>query len=249
MNDLDLELNELIAKGKQQGYLTYDEVNEYLPDEAVSPEALDNLLIALDERGIELVDEPPLDAVAEAPVKPGPTAQELQAAEEEVSLALPTPEELRKLTSDPIRMYLSQMAEIPLLSRDEEISLAKTIEITRKRFRRTVLTCHYGLEQTVKGYLSDVFQSYQAVGITWVQHHKGVVVDTLGRILTYAGAEPFGVAFGDVQGITAAEGLIEYAPGGQVGRPMSHVIDCCDSDVCENRSGCIIEPSEARSRQ
>lgn len=137
MNDLDLELNDLIAKGKQQGYLTYDEVNEYLPDEAVSPEALDNLLIALDERGIELVDEPPLDAVAEAPVKPGPTAQELQAAEEEVSLALPTPEELRKLTSDPIRMYLSQMAEIPLLSRDEEISLAKTIEITRKRFRRS----------------------------------------------------------------------------------------------------------------
>ncbi len=53
----DLDLQELVATGKAQGYLTYDQVNEYLPDEAVTPEKLDNLLIALEELGIELVTD------------------------------------------------------------------------------------------------------------------------------------------------------------------------------------------------
>ena len=58
-------------------------------------------------------------------------------------------EVLPKLSDDPIRMYLSQMAEIPLLTRDEEISLAKKIEVTRKRFRRTLLSCDFAMRATV----------------------------------------------------------------------------------------------------
>ena len=55
----DKDLQELVAVGKSLGYLTYDQVNAYLPDEAVNPEKLDSLLVALEEQGIHLVDEPP----------------------------------------------------------------------------------------------------------------------------------------------------------------------------------------------
>ena len=54
-----------------------------------------------------------------------------------------------KLSDDPVRMYLSQMAEIPLLTREQEISLAKKIEVTRKRFRRTVLGCNFAMQATI----------------------------------------------------------------------------------------------------
>jgi hypothetical protein len=55
----DADLTALIVAGKAQGYLTFDQVNSYLPDEAVDPEKIDCLLVALEEQGIELVDTPP----------------------------------------------------------------------------------------------------------------------------------------------------------------------------------------------
>jgi RNA polymerase primary sigma factor len=163
MTYLDTDLDAIILKGREQGYLTYDEVNAYLPDEDVSPEKLDNLLLALDERGIKLVESVPKRGFEDA--RPAASASamrqnaslldslsESEDADEGAPLDLgpPPAEELRKLDSDPIRMYLSQMANIPLLSRDQEISLAKKIEVSRKRFRRTVLSSHYAMRQTVE---------------------------------------------------------------------------------------------------
>jgi RNA polymerase primary sigma factor len=138
VHEYDQELQALIARGQQQGYLTYDEVNAYLPDEAVDPEKLDNLLVALEEQGIELVDEPP-----EVRAEPAPTS-----AAPAVSEQLTLPEESR-WSDDPVRLYLSQMAEIPLLTREQEIALAKKIELTRKRFRRALLACEWVLRNTV----------------------------------------------------------------------------------------------------
>ena len=136
----DADLARLMALGASLGYLTFDQVNEYLPDEAVDPEKIDALLVALEEKGIELVDTPPEPVVAEAASGQAP-------AKPRRDEAITTPPS--NAANDPIRMYLAQMAEIPLLTRREEISLAKRIEVTRKRFRRAVLGCAYSLQATV----------------------------------------------------------------------------------------------------
>jgi len=160
VDHFDKELQELVAKGAAKGYLTYDEVIRYLPDEAVNPERLDHLLIALDERGIELLSQAP-----EPEFFDGASSQSADSAaaataslrlfvgpEEEQPLPAAEPslaEEATRWTNDPIRLYLSQMAEIPLLSREQEIALAKKIEVARKRFRRTVIGCNLAMRATV----------------------------------------------------------------------------------------------------
>ena len=145
MNHHEQDLQVLLARGKKQGFLTYDEVNAYLPDQDVTPEKLDNLLLALDEQGIEICDEAPRSRFEQAPPRGIKLAEMTQEAPAPVeSRDMPT------LADDPIRMYLSQMSHIPLLSRDEEIALAKRIEISRKRFRRTLLSCDFALRATVE---------------------------------------------------------------------------------------------------
>src|SRR4051812_20047245 len=67
---LEQDLKTLVHHGKSQGYLTYDEINAYLPDQDVTPEKLDNLLIALDESGIELLDKAPVKEGCEEVRKP-----------------------------------------------------------------------------------------------------------------------------------------------------------------------------------
>ncbi|MFN3152150.1 sigma-70 family RNA polymerase sigma factor [Bremerella sp.] len=151
MEFADQELAVLLEKGKSQGWLTYDEVNNYLPDEASGSEKLDSLLTELENRGIELVTDPPEDDFDDAPATKAPSAREFaEALDEDGGSETFASEEITKSSDDPIRMYLSQMASIPLLSRVEEIALAKKIEITRKQFRRLVLGCDFALRHTVE---------------------------------------------------------------------------------------------------
>ena len=136
-------IKSIIAKGKQRGFLTYEEMNEDLPNEAVSPDKLDSLLMTLDELGIELIDE--AEAARREPFearkgkKSGGTDRARRRGEEL--------ESTEKRIDDPVRMYLTQMGEIPLLRRDQEIALAKKIEMTRMHFRRRLLESDYCIQQ------------------------------------------------------------------------------------------------------
>jgi RNA polymerase primary sigma factor len=143
---MDLKMDEglkvLIESGKEKGFLTYTQVNEYLPDEAVNPEKLDQLLMVLEEHGIELIDEAEAESrEAGGPARPAESDEDLRG---EIDLTLLEEGDGRRI-DDPVRMYLTQMGEIPLLTRQQEIQLAKKIEVTRKRFRRKVLECDYAL--------------------------------------------------------------------------------------------------------
>jgi RNA polymerase primary sigma factor len=140
LSRIDLALQELISKAKANGQLTYEEVSALLPDEIEGTDRIDAVLSAIDGLGVELVDGP--DANRRE------LAEETSTAEGDRSFVLA--DGMHAGSSDPIRMYLSQMANIPLLTRDEEIRLAKKIELTRKRFRRNLLRSFFALEATVK---------------------------------------------------------------------------------------------------
>lgn len=135
----------IIEKGKKNGYLTYEQMNEELPDEAISPNRLDSLLMTLDEMGVQILDEADLarreqeDFIEEEGVKKPEEAKKKSDHILERALA----EGEGKRIDDPVRMYLTQMGEIPLLSREEEISLARKIELTRLAYRRRVLESDY----------------------------------------------------------------------------------------------------------
>lgn len=141
MHQLDDHLKALVAQGQEQGFLTFTQVNDYLPDEAINPEKLDQLLMSLEELGLEIrVD-------AHQPVRP--PEKKARAKSGKAAKVREFPEETSKRIDDPVRMYLTQMGEIPLLTREQEISLAKKIEITRKRFRRELLESDYILKSAL----------------------------------------------------------------------------------------------------
>ncbi len=139
----------LIEKGGKKGFLTYEEMNEGLPEEAVSPAHLDRLLATLDEKGIDLLDEADVRKQPEEEFEETEGQLEHEAAKDEqvevdelLEKHLLEPE-VSKRIDDPIRMYLTQMGQIPLLNRKAEITLARRIEITRMDFRRKLLQCDY----------------------------------------------------------------------------------------------------------
>ncbi len=149
MYRLDESLRKLTELGQLQGYLTFSQVNDYLPENEVSPEKIDALLLSLEDLGLSIIDE--------KKVKNAPKVSAAKKAEKAKPRKKPAPRKKQtvklsglfeetgngRMIDDPVRMYLSQMGEIPLLTRQEEIDLAKKIEFTRKRFRRALLECHY----------------------------------------------------------------------------------------------------------
>ncbi|MFC1739554.1 RNA polymerase sigma factor RpoD [Planctomycetota bacterium] len=137
---VEAQIKALIEKGKRKKYLTYEEMNEELPEEAVSLTRLDRLLSTLDAMGIELLDEDDVEAKkGEFEERP----QQDERLDEDEILEKELQETTKTRIDDPIRMYLTQMGQIPLLERKNEIALARKIELARMGFRRKMLQCDY----------------------------------------------------------------------------------------------------------
>jgi RNA polymerase primary sigma factor len=193
--DLHPAVADLLELGRRRGWLSYEELNNTLPDEMVDAESLDELLTLLDRHKIELVDEleykgrmyrqSKLEGSANGTCagvaarframsvaggeRSSESAQvacmgaqktcqaELDVAEAEaldqqtlqrdIDEAIGAEEQAGKRVDDPVRMYLSQMGSIPLLTREEEVRLAKKIETTRMIFRRRCLENDYIVQQ------------------------------------------------------------------------------------------------------
>ncbi len=156
--EVDLRVKAILDLGTSRGYLTYEELNEKLPDEVVSPDKLDSLLMMIDEMGIRLIDESDIGDYVKQPrqrksVKEAPEPEVIvddTGEEIDLNLEAELAEASTKRIDDPVRMYLTQMGEIPLLTREQEIALAKKIEITRKIFRSKVLESDYCLQSAVE---------------------------------------------------------------------------------------------------
>ncbi|MBI4584788.1 MAG: RNA polymerase sigma factor RpoD [Planctomycetes bacterium] len=126
-SSIEEKLQVLIEEGKQQGFVTYDRFNEIFPEECNSPDRVDEIFATLDAHGIEIREEP-----ASGP-EVSPEKDDLDGIPDKID--------------DPVRMYLTQMGEIPLLTRAEELLLAKKIEIARQRFQKQIFSM--GLAQGV----------------------------------------------------------------------------------------------------
>jgi len=130
-------VKKMIARGKERGFITYDELNETLPQDQVSSEQIEDVLAQLSEMGINVVEEEEKDDASAKATEDGKTP----AAPAETKAEVPAPvtktraagaEDLGR-TDDPVRMYLREMGTVELLSREGEIAIAKRIEAGREK--------------------------------------------------------------------------------------------------------------------
>src|SRR6202790_4193814 len=123
------QVRQLIAMGKERGYLLYDEVNDILPPEVHSSEEIDDLLSTFERNGIDVYEDL---ASAKAALAAADSSEPTDIKESEVASSEDgdldlSPGTLEK-TNDPVRMYLREMGTVPLLTREGEVTIAKRIE-------------------------------------------------------------------------------------------------------------------------
>ncbi len=152
VNRFDEKLNELVRQGKSHGFVEFSQVCDYLPNEAVQADALCVLVACLEEHDLEVRDHAPA-------VSPKPRRRRSANANQRLSSNVNRPESRPSnqwlvddgagVNADSLRMYLQQIGQIPMLTRDEEIALAKKVELTGKRYRREMLQCEFILDKAV----------------------------------------------------------------------------------------------------
>ncbi|HXX46510.1 MAG TPA: RNA polymerase sigma factor RpoD [Candidatus Acidoferrales bacterium] len=145
------QVRQLIAMGKERGYLLYDEVNDILPAEVHSSEEIDDLLSTFERYGIDVYEDLSTAKAALAAADSGDGAEvsaKEEAASEDGDLDL-TPGTLEK-TNDPVRMYLREMGTVPLLTREGEVAIAKRIERGQLLVLKTITRAPLILKELLK---------------------------------------------------------------------------------------------------
>ena len=126
--DPQSELKQLIAKGREQGYLTYAEVNDHLPDDIVDPDQIEDIIGMINDMGIEVHEvAPDAESLLLSDAAPAGSNDDDTAAEEAVAALTALDSEAGR-TTDPVRMYMREMGTVELLTREGEIAIAKRIE-------------------------------------------------------------------------------------------------------------------------
>jgi len=128
-------IQELLSRGRRQGFLTYDEINQVLPDEMLTPEQIDETLMLFDDNGIEVLDEKHNRKLVKAAVP-----AETRAPVEDIDGI-----DYGSVT-DPVKMYLREMGMVTLLSREGEVEIAKRIEAGEQEVLRALLETTIGVE-------------------------------------------------------------------------------------------------------
>ncbi len=138
------DLNRLIATGKEKGFLTLDEVNEALPEEIVSADKLDEMMMIFDEMDIAIVDsDQQVRVVRDTVADPEGIIEE---EEDELQLEADTANRV----TDPVKMYLREMGQVSLLTRDGEVEIAKRIEAGEREIFNAIMESSIGLKQMMK---------------------------------------------------------------------------------------------------
>jgi RNA polymerase primary sigma factor len=136
--DRQSQLKLLIARGKEQGYLTYAQVNDHLPSEIVDPEQIEDIVNTINDMGIPVYEKAP---DTESLLASEPSAPADEEAIEEAAAALAALDAELGRTTDPVRMYMREMGTVELLTREGEIRIAKRIEEGLDAVRRAL--AHY----------------------------------------------------------------------------------------------------------
>ena len=145
-NDSDMvSLKRLIDAGKDKGYITYEELNDDLPEDVLSSEYIDDLMMMFEELDIMVIDEASKEEIEKSKKlkKRQKKAQEKENYRAQIS-------DTGTRVSDPVKMYLKEMGCISLLTREGEVEIAKRIEAGEKEALDTLLECHVGIEHIIE---------------------------------------------------------------------------------------------------
>src|SRR3954462_13080221 len=149
-NQQQSEIKTLIIKGKEQGYLTYAEVNDHLPDDIVDPEQIEDIIGMINDMGIEVHEVAP-DTETLLPETPVATVDDETATEEAVAVLSAVDAEVGR-TTDPVRMYMREMGTVELLTREGEIAIAKRIEEGLNQMRAALASFPWSINLLLEDY-------------------------------------------------------------------------------------------------